>query len=371
MTVEVDIVNRALQIIGTRTTVASLTEQSNEAIQANIILEPLRDALLRMAPWNCGTIYNNLVLITATPGTPENPSVGPQTTWQRGIPPPPWAYEYQYPVDCLRPIYIIPQFSTGFASGIPITTAVTGAAPAFWLGPPQKYKVAVDQFFMVQAATVANSGTNYQVGEVITLVAPPPATPPSLGIPIPGGAPAQLVVLTTGVGQSVATVGVVPQIIGTAALALGGSYLHNQQVQPIGQASSTNFGTGATFNLTYSSVIPNQEQRVILTNQEFATLCYVRQVQNPNVMDENFLEAWAGIVGARLAIQLTGDKAMANMGVALANNLITEARKADANEGLTINDVTPDFIRTRGIYYPTWEISPNIQFDWGPMFASY
>jgi len=367
MTTEVDIVNRALQIIGTRTTVASLTEQSNEAIQANIILEPLRDALLRMAPWNCATIFNNLVLITATPGTPENPTTGPTTTWLPGIPPPPWAYEYQYPVDCLRPIYIIPQFTTGFASGIPITTAVTGGAPAFWLGPPQKYKVAVDFFFCVEAANIVNPGSGYVPGEVITLAAPQPFNN------LPGGAPAQLSVASVLAGGVINTVGVIPVVIGASGTIppLGGSYNHSQQPNPVGQGSTTGVGTGATFNLVYNTPIRTTEQRVILTNQEFATLGYVRQIQNPNVMDEEFLEAWAGVVAARLAIQLTGDKQMANMGIQVANSLIVEARKADANEGLTVNDVTPDFIRTRGIYYPTWEISPNIQFDWGPMFASY
>ena len=51
MTTNTDIVNRALQVLGTRTTVSDselATNGSNEAIQANLILTKYRDKLLRM-----------------------------------------------------------------------------------------------------------------------------------------------------------------------------------------------------------------------------------------------------------------------------------------------------------------------------------
>src|SRR6516165_7708242 len=158
MTTEVDIVNRALQCLGTRTTVTP-TEfanlSSNEAIQASLVLDQLRDETLRMAPWNCATAFFTMTYISSVPGTPENSSQG-TALWQQGQPPPPWAYEYQYPVDCLRPLYIVPQFQSGFASpGVPITTAVTGGSVAFWQGPPVRFKVATDQFFPVTAAAIA------------------------------------------------------------------------------------------------------------------------------------------------------------------------------------------------------------------------
>src|ERR1700742_614242 len=121
MTSVTDVCNRMLQRLGTRTTVtdAELSGNgSNEAIQFNLMYEELRDDLLRMAPWNCAMKTANAVYITSQPGTPENPS--PSTTlWQPGQPAPPWAYEYQYPVDCLQPRWIIPSTQTGFAGGIP------------------------------------------------------------------------------------------------------------------------------------------------------------------------------------------------------------------------------------------------------------
>ena len=272
MVAEVDIANRALAAIGTRSQIASLSEVSNEAIQCNLLMEPLRDELIRMAPWNFATNFNNLTLVCAAPGTPENPTTG-TTTWQKGIPPPPWSYEYLYPSDCLRPLWIVPQFATGFASGVPITTAVTGGVPQFWNGPPVRFKVGIDQ---------------------INLSTGLPAAPPN-----------------------------------------------------------------------------GQDARVIWTNQEMAILVYLRRVVDPNVMDDNFRSAWTFGLAGRLAIALTGSVQIANMKIQEANAVIQIARAVDGNEGLTINDVTPDWIRMRGILYQSWEYGPNQIFDWGPMLSMY
>jgi hypothetical protein len=73
----------------------------------------------------------------------------------------------------------------------------------------------------------------------------------------------------------------------------------------------------------------------------------------------------------RLVIALTGDKGLAQLKMQDANDSIVRARQMDGNEGLTVNDVTPDWIRTRGISYQAWEFSPNIMFDWGPLLSMY
>ena len=360
MTTTADIVNRALQAMGTRTTVTPtelVNNTSNEAIQANLLLTQLRDALIRMAPWNCATNFAPLVFITSLPGTPENTTEG-TLAWQKGQPAPPWAYEYQYPVDCIRPLWVYPQFQTGFASGVPITTAVTGGAATSLSGSPVRYKVGLDQFFAATAAAVAAGGSGYAVGDQITLAGTPAGSAPI-------GAPAILQVATTGGSGSVVSVTPVSSVVGET---LSGSYFV-APTNPVGQGSTTGVGTGATFNLTLS---PKGDQRVILTNQENAIACYLKQITDPNVMDPLFLEAWETILASRLTLALTGDKPLANMKVQEANNYIMEARKADANENLTINDVTPDWIRIRGIAYPTefgW--SPNMNFDWGPVFSMY
>lgn len=234
-------------------------------------MDPLRDELLRLAPWNCAQNTTNLSLICAAPGTPENPTAG-TPSWQKGQPPPPWAYEYAYPADCLRPLWIVPQFTTGFASGVPITTAVTGGAPQFWNGPPVRFKVAIDQL------------------------------DPTTGKP-------------SNIGDDV---------------------------------------------------------KVILTNQESAILVYIKRISNPNIMDSLFVEAWVAGLAGRLVFALTGDKGLANLKIQEANGHIMAARQVDGNEGMTINDVTPDWIRVRGIDFPSdYSWSPNIQFDWGNVLTLY
>lgn len=358
MTTVVDIVNRALQTIGTRTTVTALelaNQSTNEAIQAMLILETVRDDLLRMAPWNCANITKNLTYITSLPGTPENSTSGTEQ-WQAGQPQPPWLYEYQYPVDCLRPVRVIPQFPTGFAGGVPITTAVTGGGVPYWAGPPVRYAVAVDQFYPVTAAAVVFGGTGYAVGDIITL----PYGPTSA---VPIGAPVKLRVATAPAGV-LATVTVVNQISGEAT-PLGGSYF-TPQTGTIAQDTTTGVGTGATFTLTFGD---QTDQRVVLTNQESATLSYIRQVTNPNVMDPQFQTAWYSILGASLCIPLSGDKTLATQAIQRANNAIMEARKSDGNEGLTVNDHTPDWIRARGVNYNNNAYGQA--FDWGPTWPNF
>lgn len=357
MTTVLDIVNRALQSFGSRTTVASLTENSNEAIQANLVLTQVRDELLRTAPWNCATNFNNLTLITAVPGTPENPTSG-TVVWQKGIPAPPWSYEYQYPIDCLRPLFVIPQYTTGFAGGTPITTAITGGSPAFWNGPPVRFKVGIDQFFSINGATVSFPGSGFSVGDILTLTATPAGQAPI-------GAPAQVQVTTVAAGL-ITGVAVVNVVQGENT-PLGGSYFA-QQASPMIQSAGPGTGIPASFNVTWQA----QDQRVILTNQEFATMCYVRQVTDPNVMDPQFQQAWVAALGGRLVMALTGDKTLANMQLQQANSFIMTARLSDGNEGLTINDVTPDWIRIRGFdAIGPMVLGANGQVDWGPLLTLY
>lgn len=374
MTSVTDICNRALQQLGTRTTVtdAELAANStNEAIQFNLIYENSRDDLSRMAPWNCVFNYANLTYITSSPGTPENTSAA-TTLWEKGQPAPPWAYEYQYPVDCLRACFIIPGNQTGFSGGVPITTAVTGGAPSFWQGPPVRFKVSTDQFYVVSAAVVVSGGTGYAVGDrIVIALQPTTGTTNRIGTFLSGAPQGAAVVLEVATlsGSAIATVTVVNQIAGEAT-PYGGSYFYTNATTPATQDSTTGSGSGATFTLTFSTA--PRDQRVILTNQEFATLSYVRQVTDPNVFDTLFQSALIQVVAANLAVALTGDKQMANLMLGMVNQDIVEARKADGNEGLTVNDVTPDFIRVRGVNWTEYYSGPyNNSFDWGGLYPLF
>lgn len=358
MTDNTEIVNLALQTFGHRTTVTAAelsNETSNEAKQANLVFNKTRQRLLRMAPWNCGLNYGELTYITSLPGTSQNQQTG-VTQWVKGLPPPPWVYEYQYPVDCLRPCWIIPQQNNEFAAGIPIYPVPVGLLTSTGLGPVVAYKVAIDQFYPVTAAAAFNGGTGYAVGDIVTL-------PYGSIDEAPIGAPVQLQV-TAVVGTSILSVSVVNQVAGSST-PQGGSYFSRQPNQ-IPQGSTTGNGSGALFNLTFGA---KSDQRVILTNQPDALMAWVKDVTDPNVMDPNFIEAWTTILGAHICFALAKDKDTANGLIKLANSKIMEARMTDANEGTVINDIVPDWIRVRGINWNT-ALAPLNSFNWGGLWET-
>lgn len=373
MTDNTSLVNLALQSFGSRTTITAaqlLAGSNNEAKQANLTFTNTRDSLLRLAPWDCAMATVNLTYITSTPGTPENTSPATQL-WQYGQPRPPWAYEYQYPVGCLRACWIIPSTQNGF-TGVPITTAVTGGAPTTWLGGPIKFKVATDRFLMVTTATVITPGTGYSVGDVITpaVVNATIDTTNKAGTFLAGspqGAPAQFFAETVNGTGGVLTVSTINQII-DGSPGRGGSYFFGYQATPAFSTDGAGTGVVLGFDLAGSQLYA---QRVILTNQEFATLVYCSRVIDPNVWDPMFQDAFVSALGGDLCLALTGDKALAKMCYARTNALIEAARTADGNEGLTINDTTPDWIRGRGIGWADTLVSgPYSGFDWGGLYGN-
>lgn len=378
MPAQVDMVNEALQKLGTRTTVTAAqlaaNTGSNEAIQSNIIYDRTRKRLLRMAPWNCAFNTKNLTLITAAPGTPENTSPATQL-WQKGQPAPPWAYEYQRPSDCLYAAWLTPNTATGFAGGVPITTAVTGGSPSFWQGPPVKWKAAIDQFYVVSTAAVSAGGTGYAVGDLI-VVAPQLAAVVlnnilgNFQVGAPQGAQPILQVLTApgGVVATVALVGVTSSVAGVQTT-VSGALFYPHATQPVAQGSTTGAGSGATFTLTYTAPT---DQNVILTNQEFAVLNYIRDVSDVNLFDDLFTNAFTSILGASLNMALAGDKKLSNMLIALANDDIGKARGRDGNEGLTVNDVLPDWLRVRGVAFIEDYSGPfDSGYNWGGIWPGY
>jgi len=82
MPADTDIGNMALSRLGTRATIADLTENSTEARQLNLWYETVRDELQSLVDWN----FNRVSQALAASGTP----------------PARWASSYAYPSDCLR-----------------------------------------------------------------------------------------------------------------------------------------------------------------------------------------------------------------------------------------------------------------------------
>jgi hypothetical protein len=82
VTTNVDLTNRALAQIGTRSQIVSMTDGSQEALYANLLYNGLRDFLLREGDYEFATQTALAVAVTG--------------------PLPPWLLAYQYPVDAVR-----------------------------------------------------------------------------------------------------------------------------------------------------------------------------------------------------------------------------------------------------------------------------
>jgi hypothetical protein len=109
------------------------------------------------------------------------------------------------------------------------------------------------------------------------------------------------------------------------------------------------------------------QKRVLLTNQQKPVFEYTYLATDPNLWDESFTMTLVLALAARLAIALTSDKSLAQLKVQEANALIMEARRQDGNEGLTILDSIPDWLRVRGVgggYNPY-----NFYYPYGSLFV--
>ena len=86
----------------------------------------------------------------------------------------------------------------------------------------------------------------------------------------------------------------------------------------------------------------------ILTNLDQAQAVYTVNQNNPQNWDSGFQEAMVAALGAKLVPALTGNLAMMQLQIGIATRVVMEARGRDGNEGLTIVDHIPDWIRVRG-----------------------
>ena len=99
----------------------------------------------------------------------------------------------------------------------------------------------------------------------------------------------------------------------------------------------------------------------VFTNQVQATGVWTRDLTDPNVFDAMFVEALEHLLASHLAVGLSGDKTLAKQLFEMATTKALEATSINGNEGLTIQDMLPDWIRVRGFasdyctpYYP-WD----------------
>ncbi len=262
---EVSLSNRALSAIGTRSSIQSLQENSNEARQCALLYAPTRDYCLQMARWNFARKMATLTLLKAAPGTPENQTTA--TVWNGAtMPQLPWLYSYARPSDALQIHRVPAQNVNVYGTAPPLTTAP--GYPGYTLASP----------------AAQNQSARFQ-----------PA----------------------------------------------------QDLSPQG----------------------NQIE-IILTNVPQALVVYTVLTTNPQLFDSQFQEALVNGLAGRLAIALSGDKAMSDRLYVKANDVVKQARESDANEGLTTIDHIPDWIQARGAGANYWDVGPGMFCEpYGPFFA--
>jgi len=241
---QVQIANMALDVIGTRSTIASLTEGSTEANAISRHWDNAVDAMLRAAHWNFARKQIPLTLL--------------QDATQGQTVPTPWLYEYAYPSDCVLMRQLVPLIQT---QPIPPVSTPGSASPIAAYGPPVRFQL----------------------------------------------------------------------------------------------------GTDLDFN--------GNPLNVLLTNQPQAIGIYTFRNTNTAMWDSLFVQGLAAYLGARVCLALTGDKNTLRMALQEAQAYADDAKAKNGNEGITVIDQTPDWMRVRG-YASDWAWPEGGLFTYGPQQLS-
>lgn len=343
-----DIVNLALRRIGYELRVGSLLDGSEAANQALDIYAQTRDDLLRQNDWGFAERNVALTVLKTAPAG----GYFPPTNWSSTYPPLPWAFEYDYPADCLK-VRSLKESSLFLFNPDP-QPVLFDTANDYVASETQEQLTAI-------TINAAGSGV-YAPGDVIQLaggvalrparvtVSTTKAVSATVAAGGSGGTPGtQTVTGTTGTGtkfQASVTVSGGGAISAVLSITVAGDYSANPTdptQEPVTGASLTGArlnvqmglltvsitdagiftttsptftqngtdgdGTGATFSgATFAAV--QQYQRVILANIADAICTYTGQVTNPADWDVTFTEALAAELGRRLAPVLTSIQAV-------------------------------------------------------------
>jgi hypothetical protein len=122
------------------------------------------------------------------------------------------------------------------------------------------------------------------------------------------------------------------------------------------------------FAVTTDKDTVGNQIKVICTDASQAIACYTYNCNNPDLWDSSFIGAMQDAVAGAIVIPLTGKIQLARGLIGQANESILAARANDGNEGLTVYDSLPDWIRTRG-YAAYAGLNPSMSLPWGPLFS--
>lgn len=117
----------------------------------------------------------------------------------------------------------------------------------------------------------------------------------------------------------------------------------------INNSAGTWIPTGAQipYLVQTASTANNSPVLVILTNQDQAQVVYTVNQPNPAAWDSLFQSAMVASLGAYLVPALSLSMPLMQLSIQTAEKAIQIARVADGNEGVTVMDHLPDWMRAR------------------------
>lgn len=166
MTVDVDIVNQALGLLGGKANpIARMDENTNEAKWARVYYDETRKDLIRAAYWNFASRITRLTMLKAYPGTPENPTPAADA-WIPEYPPPPWLYTYAMPANAIAFRRVFPSLA-GLNSyqpfGVPLPNNVSALSDQ--QVPAVPFRVMADLSNTEQQIKVIATNQGTAIGE--------------------------------------------------------------------------------------------------------------------------------------------------------------------------------------------------------------
>jgi hypothetical protein len=112
-----------------------------------------------------------------------------------------------------------------------------------------------------------------------------------------------------------------------------------------------------------SDTISGEQVNVVLCQQTQAICIYTCDVDNPGLWDSLFQDAMVEALAFRMCFALTGDKTLAAGKQQAALIALKMAQARDGDEGLTVNDHIPDWLRVRG-YAGDWSTTGYYCGQW-------
>lgn len=91
------------------------------------------------------------------------------------------------------------------------------------------------------------------------------------------------------------------------------------------------------------------QYNALLTNTSPVILVYTARAGDTAYWDAQFIEAMSLVLAAQVSYSITGDRALKKDLLQQAATVIMSARVTEANQGITVHEITPDWLAIRGV----------------------